>query len=134
MPKALHLTSHARADYESVPKFVSQLLVRQSAQTWTLIKGNHTLMVVGVLRPALVGQRPELWMLLCEEFKRDLKTNLMLVHDKVADLLELYPNVYVRIDSQFGAGRKFAKFMGFVPVNIPPERVNGREYLTYEVR
>lgn len=134
MPSALNMTEWAKQDVELLSAGEREVYLRRSEHAWILSEDGYTLMLVGVYKPVLVGPDAELWIVLCEEFNHRLRRNLLLVRDKFEELLEMYPLLRVRIDAQFPAGSKFAKFFGFVKLELAPQLIRGREYLVYEVR
>lgn len=121
----------SQAEFKSTPKFARLSLERRSERIWTLKSGEEIILVCGVLVPALVSE-PELWLLLCDGFKKTLRRNLTETRELVNNLLELYPNVMIRVDARYPTGHKFAAFMNFKQLSsrIAPD---GREYGIYKV-
>lgn len=132
LPEDLPLFAWGQKEFDSTPPKERELFVKRSQHVWTLHDGGELLMVVGVYQPNLVGDPPELWVLLCRNFKNNFRRNLLMVRDKMEELLELYPRVMVQVDAEFPAGNKFAMFMGFTQVRSQ-RLVNDREYIVYEV-
>lgn len=133
-PKGLNLMPWSRHEFEQhTPKEVGHLK-RTSEFVWTVSNtGGETLLVVGVKGEGLIGDIPELYMLVCEEFRKNLRRNLVEVRELVNELLTLYPHVKVQVDAKFPAGQRFAEFMGFRKMVGEPERVKDREYIWFEV-
>lgn len=131
VPEGLALTDYSAAEFNSSAADEVLNLVQKSPHVWTLENDEEIIMVVGVYAPSFVGPA-ELWMLTCRSFSRNLRHNLEEVREKVSELLSLYPNVRVRVDSKFPAGRRFAEFMGFREISRTSWK--DREYVLYEVK
>ncbi len=108
-------------------------LAKNSDKLWVVRRGaNENLLVAGIYRPALIGYTPELYMLVCEAFRTNIRRNLLETKELVKDLLALFPHVIVQIDADYLVGQKFAEFMGFR--NQQRREVHrGREYIVFEV-
>lgn len=129
---ALNLTPLAEAEMRHVTRLDRKIFLRRSEQVWVLHdENNHTLLVAGIFRQSQVGV-PELWMLLCDEFSRDLLHNMREAREKLEELLDLYPWVKVRVDARYPAGQKFVRLLGFT--EFYRETHGEREYIHYEVR
>jgi hypothetical protein len=131
IPEGLELADWSQAEFKSIPKFARLALARKSERIWTLKSGEEVVLVCGVLVPALVSQ-PELWLLLCEGFKKTLRRNLTETRELVGSLIDLYPNVMIRVDARYPVGHKFASFMNFTQIASLPSP-DGREYGIYKV-
>ncbi len=131
IPEGLVLANWSQAEFRSTPKFARLSLERRSEKIWTLKSGEEIVMVCGVLVPALVSE-PELWLLLCEGFKKTLRRNLTETRALVNQLLDLYPNVMIRVDARYPVGHKFAAFMNFQQLSSRTAP-DGREYGIYKV-
>lgn len=130
LPDNLLLTEYSEEELKTSSGNDVITLVHKSPHVWTVSDAEEIIMVVGVYAPSFVGPA-ELWMLMCRGFSRNLRFNLEAVREKVSELLILYPNVRVRVDSKFPAGRKFAEFMGFREISRTSWK--DREYILYEV-
>lgn len=132
MPNDLELLPFSAAELAETPKFGQDLLVKHSSHTWVLMDETGVLMVVGIFAPDLIGRTPELWMLVTEHFRTNLRRNLRAIAGKIEVLLELYPRVKVQVENGHIAGHRFALFFGFEPKGSITHP-NGRTYVVYEV-
>lgn len=135
IPEGLELLPWSRkeVDENSTPEGRAHL-ARNSDRIWVVRNAQEQdLLIAGIYRPALIGQPPELYLLVCEAFKRNLRRNLLETRELVKGLLLDFPHVIVQIDAHFPVGQKFAEFMGFVSQRRY-EVHKGREYIIYEVR
>lgn len=134
-PEGLNLMKWARDEYDNAGERGRTALVRTSEFVWAIKnQQGETLMVIGVFSQTLIGETPELYILLCEGFRVNIRRNLRECKHLLDKLLqEYYPKVLVHVDAQFPSGQRFAEFMGFVKQDVPPVIRKGREYLTYEV-
>lgn len=133
LPPDLPLLPWAEEEMRRTPEVERRIFVRRSEKVWVLLdEDHHTLAVAGVIVPTAVST-PELWILLCEGFKANLRRNLVELYDNmVSVLLEQYPHVRVKVDAQAPAGTKFAELFGFVEVGR--QHAGDREYIHLEVR
>jgi hypothetical protein len=132
LPEELPLLPFAEEELKRHTPVERKIFLRRSKHTWVLFDDvGEMLMVVGVTRPTQLST-PEVWMLLCEGFTKNLRRNLIAVRKKVQDLLDLYPHVRVRVDALIPGGTKFVEFMGFT--EYFRDTKGTREYIYYEVR
>lgn len=131
LPEGLELMEWSEREFALTPPGERLRLLKKSDRMWVLEDGAKTLLVAGVLTPALVA-RPELWLLICRPFTRRLRRNLLRCRELVEDLLDLYPNVIVRVDASYPTAARFAAFMGFTQISYDVGH-DGREYGIYEV-
>lgn len=131
IPTGLTLADWSDEEFKKTPPAARLALEQKSERIWCLTANGETVLICGVLVPALVSQ-PELWLLLCEGFKKTLRRNLIETRALVSDLIALYPNVIIRVDARYPAGHRFASFMNFTQVShrLAPD---GREYGIYKV-
>lgn len=117
---------------QQTPEVVRKIFLRRSKQMWVLHdEANHTILVAGIVEPSQMST-PELWVLLCEPFKKRLRALLPQMKLKLDELLELYPHLKVRVDAETPGGRKLVEFLGFTEYHRDAPG-NGREYIYYEV-
>ena len=128
-PADLNLLDWAVGEFASTSEAERTTLLQKS-EAWVLENG-EPVMVVGVRRASLIGEA-ELWMLLCRTFCKNLKTNLREVRELMPLLRAKYPQVQVKIDDGFPAGRKFAEHFGFRRVGDTEFR--GQPFGLYEVK
>lgn len=129
MPNAAHLSEWSAKEWETAD---GKTLIRRSENVWSLSSNSEILMIVGVYKPAVTSVA-EVWMLLCSGFNKQLKSNICAVNEYFAELCAIYPHLQVKVEESYGAGRRFAEYMGFRFM----ERVqmsDGKFYLVYEVR
>lgn len=108
-----------------------KILIRRSKHVWSLTDDGELLAVAGLSIPSVMAV-PEVWLLLCRSFPRKLRRNIVYTRDYFESILDQYPRIEARIDAEFGAGRAFAKVMGFK--EITSEVLNdNREYIVCEV-
>lgn len=131
IPAGLPLTQWSAQEFGQTSSRQRVALERKSKKIWALAIDDETVMIVGVLTPALIS-RPELWFLMCEGFKKSLRRNLLETRELIDDLLLLFPNVIIRVDAKYPAGQRFAAFMGFKQISHSIGH-DGREYGVYEV-
>lgn len=109
-----------------------RIFARRAEKVWFLHdENNHTLLVAGIVRPSQVGI-PELWIVLADEFTRDLKSNMRDCKEKIEELLAEYPWIKVRVDAKSPKGQKFVTMLGFTEFHRDTH--GDREYIHYEVR
>ena len=130
VPAGLDLLPMAASEFSRMSEIERMLFVKKSERVWVLSDEEGELMVVGVYAPTFLNV-PELWMLLCRNFRRRLKSNIKELQERLSELLEIYPRISVRVDAQTPDGQNFVEIMGFSPVST--EVSNGREYIIYEV-
>jgi hypothetical protein len=130
LPRALPLTDWSQREY-NVPG--SELLVRKSKHVWSITEHGHPILIIGIYEPSFIGTIPELWLLMGEDFRKQLKRNLTFIRGQMDELLSYYPRLETRVDVDFQSGHRFAKAMGFKPIR---QRLysDGRDYVVYEVR
>lgn len=132
IPEGLPFMRYSMEEYAAAPKPARLALVRMSEQVWKVEQDGHTLAVAGIIRSALIGPPPELWLLVCEPLAWRLYANVKEIRRLVGLLTERFPGVTVRVDAEFAAGRKFARILGFKK-EVQYEVYKDREYITYEV-
>jgi len=129
LPRALPLKEWSQREY-SQPD--GPVIVRKSAHTWTLLENGEILLILGVYEPTFMTV-PEVWLLMCHGFNKQLRRNLIYIKSRFGELLDLYPRLEVKVDSNYLAGLKFARHMGFR--QIAEVKMNdGRDYIIFEVR
>jgi hypothetical protein len=127
IPEELPLLPFAEFEMRKLPPVARKTYFRRSEYTHVLLDDyNHTLMVVGIYQPTL-AHRPELWVLLCAQFKENLRANLRATAQHFQELLRVYPTVVVRVDAEAPLGTKFAEHFGFR--EYEREDRDGREYI-----
>lgn len=135
IPEGLELMAWSKkeVDENSTPKGRAYL-ARNSERIWVVRNAaGDDLLIAGIYRPALIGHIPELYLLVCEAFKRNLRHNLVGTRELVKELMRDFPHVMVQIDARYPVGQRFAEFMGFTSINRH-EVHKGREYIIYEVK
>jgi hypothetical protein len=132
LPDDLPLLPWAEEEMRRTPKPFQRIFIRRSEKTWIVVDDHGTtLMAVGIQRPTQIST-PELWVLLCEGFRTDLRRNLREIGKLFEELLEEYPHVMVRVDAQAPAGQKLVEYFGFTEYFRDVK--DDREYIYYEVR
>lgn len=126
----LALTAWSRKEWDSGD---GHILIRRSEKVWSLTENGITLLIVGLYKPTLTNI-PELWLIMCEGFSKQLRRNIRVIHAYFDEILLKYPRIEVRLDAGFVAGLKFAQFMDFRFVEKAASTGDGRTYLIYEVR
>lgn len=108
------LAANSARDYElSKPGLVR--LVKQSPDLWTVSDDEQRIILIaGIWAPAPIGHQ-ELWVFVCEDFRRHLAANLRAVRPMIEQLVELYPFLFVRIEEWNEPAKKFARLFGFEP-------------------
>jgi hypothetical protein len=108
------------------------VFIRRSDPVWVLTDDeNHTYAMIGIITPTLAST-PELWVLLCEGFKKHLRAGLAAFRENLPDLLDRFPHVMVRVDAEAPCGQKLVESFGFTEYHR--EFRGDREYIYYEVR
>lgn len=134
MPKDVlpQLASYAKQEVQDIllefgkQGFTADALFWGSDEVWLLRnEENIPLLIAGVIKGSLLGKRPELWILMCEEMERNPRKYLRWVRELTNRLKDLYPGLRANAEP-IKKTTKFAKFFGFKPVGI-----DGK-YTTYE--
>jgi hypothetical protein len=108
-----------------------KIFFRRTETMWVLEdEARNTILIAGIRRQSQVST-PELWVLLCEPFAKNLRRNIPLVRAKFYELLEQHPRIYAKIDAQSPSGLKFAEAFGFSVVSR--DTSGPREYIFCEV-
>lgn len=131
IPKSVikRLTDHSRMEFERAGD-LAQRIVRHSDKTWLITFNGKPMFVAGVVRTSLIGNAPELWMLLCKDFEASLRDAVCMTKDLRRRLFELYPRLRIKVPLTYEAGHRFAKFFRFQPVTFFE---NGeRQFTIYE--
>lgn len=132
LPADLPFLPIAEEEMRHTPELEKKIFMRRSKDMWVLSdQANNTLMVAGITQPTIMST-PELWVLLCKDFKKNLRQNLIETKAKISELLNLYPHVMARVDAQTPVGQHFVQFFGFEEYHR--ETHGDREYIYYEVR
>lgn len=115
------------------PPIERKIFVRRSEHVWVLLDEDyHTLAVAGVIRHSLTSI-PELWILLCRDFRLNLNRNLRALKENMVEVLWVdYDHLRVKVDAEAPAGTRLAEFFGFT--EFGREEAGGREYIHLEVR
>lgn len=131
LPEGMKLAPFAESEMRRLLEVERKIYIRRSERMWAMVdEHNHTLLVVGIIKPTQISI-PELWLLMCEPFSDNLRTNWPEIKNGMNDLLALYPQVMVRVDAQLPAGKKFVERLGFMEYH---REVRGdREYIYYKV-
>lgn len=130
IPRTLELSDWAREEFRRTEV---ERIERESASMWRLLGArDEVIAIVGIYAPDLVGVLPEMWLLLTEDFRRNLRYNLVAAQVGFKQILSLYPQMMVRIDAESPLGTKFAEFYGFKKAQ-KAQQYHGRDYLVYEV-
>lgn len=108
-------------------------LVQVSPHIWKVERDGEPLLIAGIMQAQAIGGAAEIWLLVCEPMKKQLRRNAQDIKDLVRGLLCLYPHVYVQVDAAYPAGQRFAEFMGFTRLT-ESSRFKNREYLLYEIK
>lgn len=121
-------------EWERQPHSARLELARASEHVWALnTSGGTSVLVAGMFRPVAIGFTPEIWLLICQPFRENLRRNLLDTKYWLNRLVfSRYPRVIVQIDAKYPEGQRFARFMGFKD-SLERTTFEDREYLVYEV-
>lgn len=129
LPEGLRFLPVGEAEMRKTPDYEKRIFVRRSERVWALQDENGvTLVVAGIIRRSDVSV-PELWILMCADFKTRLRKNLAEIKLKLRELLDLYDHVRVRVDASRAVATRFAEYMGFTEYHR-----DEAGYVYYEVR
>lgn len=112
LSRALPLTDWSQKEWDTVD---GKMVIRRSKVVRSFTADGELLLIAGITHTTLTSI-PELWIIMCKGFCKQLKRNIKYIREVLAQFLKEYPRIQVRVDMNFTAGMKFARFMGFVPV------------------
>lgn len=131
-PEDLPLLPFSEQEMKRLQPWERRVYFRRSEWTHAMVdENNHTLLVGGIIKPTLVHD-PELWVLICEDFKVGLAGNLKNAKLHFEELLREYPDIIIRVDAAAPLGTKFAEFFGFREYSR--EERDGREFILLRVK
>lgn len=123
--RALPLTDWSQKEWNTND---GKTVIRRSKVVRSLTEDGELLLIAGITHTSLTSV-PELWLLMCKGYCKQLRRNSKHVKLLLAQLLVEYPRLEVRVDMNFVAGMKFARFMGFMQIAEFPSG-----YAVFEVR
>lgn len=128
LPEELPLLPFAEEEMRRMAPIERRIHFRRSENTFVMEdKDGEILIVIGVIQRTQVSV-PEVWMLLCEGFTRNLRRNMIDLRNKVRDeLLARYDKVMVKADASHKQAQRFAEFLGFEKI------YHADDYIYYEV-
>lgn len=88
--------------------------INDSVRIWDVRdRASRTILLAGVFQFSLVGQQPNMWMIMCRPFKWATYRNLRMCRRLIDEALVMFPRLEFFVDSSSATDCKFAEFMGF---------------------
>lgn len=132
IPEEMALLPLAEEEFRRLAPFERRVFLRRSKRTWLLLDDEgEVLMALGVHKPTQLST-PELWMLMDEKFKHNLRRNLLALRKRIDDLFALYPHLMLRVDASVKEAQHFVQFFGFE--EYYRTAAGDREFIYYEAR
>lgn len=132
IPEGMALLPLAEKEFLRLAPFERRVYIRRSKRTWLLMDDEgEVLMALGVHKPTQLST-PELWMLMAERFKLNLRRNVLALRDRIDDLFALYPHLMLRVDATAKEAQHFVRFFGFE--EFYRTAAGDREFIYYEAR
>lgn len=104
-------------------------MVRRCPDLWTVTVDEHIILIAGIKSESLIGSA-ELWVLVTEDFRKNLRLSLTETEALLPRLKELYPHAFIRVEEGSLVAERFAAWFGFYPVDR--DFIEGHWYTTYE--
>lgn len=114
--RALPLTDWSQREWDTND---GKMVIRRSKNVRSLLEDGELLLIAGISHNSFTSV-PELWILMCKGFCKQLRRNVKYVRMLLDQLLAEYPRLEVRVNKDFAAGMKFARFMGFKEIDEFP--------------
>lgn len=113
------ITKVPKSALDSLMPYAQREFMRDHAQTlldatkskWVMLDDGKPCFICGIYEPAMLGNDPEYWLLLCKNF--NVRRHLKPCKYFAQLLREGYPRIKITIDSNFRSGRRFAEVCGF---------------------
>lgn len=130
LPPAIeeHFTAYGKADVAGR----LDKMVKASQRVWLVLgNDNRPIFVAGVVGGSVMGQAPDLWLVLCNAYTEDLRNNVRYTRVLAGKLRRLYPRLRAVVPPEFDVGARFATHFGFRPSGVVQR--GDQSYAVYEV-
>jgi len=84
--------------------------MNKSHKRWSINVDGNTVTIAGIHKKSFIG-RPELWLLLFDTFK--VPSGVKAIKIAAEKLKHFHPDAFMRVDSTFITGIRFAEYLGF---------------------
>lgn len=131
LPSNLSLLPWAREEMGRLSEVERRIFFRRTKHAWVVENDAGEALLVAGLQQLTLSSTPVLWVVLCTPFTTNLRSNIRELREKLAELMQDHPRIYVKVDAAAPNGIKFVRAFGFQETQR--ETSAGREYIYCEV-